>query len=132
MFVLPCRPQAPLTGLKTSGLFPTNSSCSSGFSFTTAQFESGYPFVAKILPATRKSGWRMCADSIASGKLSASLRKSSGVIDPPPYHAATLFDPASPVFGKEKAGSRTIRQQSTFQSLATREAALANVSLRFE
>src|SRR5215467_619609 len=83
MFVLPCRPQAPLTGVKTSGLIRTNSFCSFGFSFTTAQFSSGYPIVAKIFCATRKSGWRMCADSIASGKLSASLRKSSGVMGSP-------------------------------------------------
>src|SRR5262245_32049797 len=38
------------------------------------------PRVAKILPATRKSGWPMWADSKVSGRLRARRRKALGVI----------------------------------------------------
>ena len=40
---------------------------------------SGYPSVAKIFPATRKSGWFICERSSVSGKARAILRKSLAV-----------------------------------------------------
>src|SRR5262249_36853825 len=40
----------------------------------------GWPSVAKILPRTRKSGWPMCADSVACGRLKARRRNPAAVI----------------------------------------------------
>src|SRR6185503_7814462 len=77
--VHPARPQAPLTGAKTFGSDETKASCCSGVIFTIAQPGSGQS-VAKIFPPTRKSGWHICADSVASGKLRARLRNCSSVI----------------------------------------------------
>ena len=42
-----------------------------------------------------------------------------------------LFGPTSPALEKEKAGIQTIRRRSMFQWLATTEAGLANVCLRW-
>jgi len=75
--VHPWRPQAPLSGSNAFGRRAMNSCCCSGVSFTMPWRLSPCR-VAKILPFARKSGWSMCALSIAPVRPSAILRKSSG------------------------------------------------------
>ena len=75
--VEPLLPHPPLTGAKASGLEFTSRACCSGLrSKTPFPFQS----VAKIFPATLKSGCPMWLLSLAPWKLRAIRLKSSGVI----------------------------------------------------
>ncbi len=77
--VAPRAPHAPDAGRNTAGSASRWSACCAGVSLTMPQSPSG-PSVAKILPRTRKSGWRMCADSVASGSSRARARKRPAFI----------------------------------------------------
>jgi hypothetical protein len=78
--VAPCRPHPPGTGENSSGASSTIPACCSGVRSSVPNPSFSRASVAKIFPATLKSGLLKCDPSTASGMLRAIRRKPAPVI----------------------------------------------------